>query len=94
MADLQPIPGKVGAVPIYALHKSKEQLLLDRHKGIAIGCLHIEGDVDCDLLPSDFVQEDSAVQPLYDALVLPNELPHVGNHIAHLRHVLNPNACK
>lgn len=78
--DLQPVASQPGPIALYAVSESQQQVLLDSHEGITVGCLHIAGDVDGHLVACDLVQKHTSVQLLDDARILPYDFAHVGHH--------------
>lgn len=58
---MQPIPCQLCIVALNAVHHAQQHLLLDVHEGVAVRRGDIARNVDADLVPRDFVQENSAV---------------------------------
>lgn len=92
--DLQPVASQPGPIALYAVSESQQQVLLDSHEGITVGCLHIAGDVDGHLVSRDLVQKHTSVQLLDDARILPYDLTHVSYHCTRPHDVINPQACR
>lgn len=92
--DLQPVASQPGPIALYAVSESQQQVLLDSHEGVTVGCLHIAGDVDGHLVSSDFVQKYTSVQFLDDARILSYDLTHVRYYCTCPHNVINPQACR
>lgn len=91
---LQPIASQPGPITLYAVSESQQQVLLDSHEGVTVGCLHIAGNVDGHLLSCDFVQKHTSVQLLDDARILAYDLTHVSYYCTCPHNVINPQACR